>query len=102
MTKQELTSLINTSVFDNLTGEITPSTINNLLQQLLTKMLSAETYVLTFNTFADLQTYAFQDNVPVEIHVLNDEDKNQLDTAYVWTGRVLKWKAEINDAWQPA
>lgn len=101
MTKQEISNLLNSKIFDNLTGEITPTTINNMFQELLTKMLTAETFVLSFDTFADLQEYSFETGVPVEIHVLEDENKNQQDTSYVWTGRILKWRAEVTDVWQP-
>ena len=59
------------------------------------------TRTITLNTFADLQEYNFKSGVPIDINVLNDEDKGQQNTAYAWTGTTLKWRAEVNDVWQP-
>lgn len=59
------------------------------------------TRTITLNTFADLQAYNFKSGVPIDINVLNDEDKGQQNTAYAWTGTTLKWRAEVVDDFQP-
>ncbi len=56
---------------------------------------------ITVDTFADLQAYDFKPGIPVEINVVNDENKGQENTSYNWTGSVLKWNAEVEDAYQP-
>lgn len=55
---------------------------------------------ITLPTFAALQEYKFTKE-SVRINILNDEAKNQQNTAYNWTGSVLKWEAEIVDTFQP-
>jgi hypothetical protein len=61
----------------------------------------SNTQTITLDTFAQLQAYQFKSGVPVYINVLNDENKNQEDTSYSWTGSTLKWNAEVEDQWQP-
>lgn len=57
---------------------------------------------ITLNTFSELQSYKFKENIPVNINVLNDEDKSQTNTSYNWTGSILKWNAEVVDEFQPS
>lgn len=59
------------------------------------------TRTITLNTFADLQEYNFKSGVPIDINILNDENKVQQNTAYSWTGTTLKWRAEVVDDFQP-
>lgn len=56
---------------------------------------------VTVDTYADMQAYKFKSGVPAEITVVNDENKNRTNTFYKWTGSVLKWVPETDDAWQP-
>jgi hypothetical protein len=56
---------------------------------------------ITVDTYADVLAYNYTSE-PVRINVLVDEDKGQNDTAYIWTGTVRKWAAEVVDDNQPA
>ena len=57
---------------------------------------------ITLGNFLDLQNYKFKEGVPININVLNDENKSQTNTSYNWTGSVLKWNAEVVDNFQPS
>lgn len=55
---------------------------------------------VTLDTFAQLQSYDFT-STPTRFNIFNDEDKGQENTAYNWTGSILKWNAEVVDDFQP-
>ena len=69
-------------------------------------MINTNTFIsnsvqnITVANFSDLQAYAFSSQ-PLRINVVDDEDKGQQNTAYYWTGSVLKWAAEVEDDFQP-
>lgn len=56
---------------------------------------------LELGTYAEMMAYNFKEGVPITIHVLTDENKNQDNTTYKWTGSVLKWGAEVVNDDQP-
>ena len=80
-----------------------PLTIQQKVEYLLKSVSCLQNNAIlqeTLNTFADLQNYKFS-NKPVRFDILNDEDKDQENTAYFWNGTILKWSAEVEDDFQP-
>jgi hypothetical protein len=55
---------------------------------------------IIFNTYQDLLNYTFTSQ-PLDIDVIIDENKGQENTAYSWNGFKLKWKAEVENEYQP-
>jgi len=75
-------------------------TVNGISGKITNALTISGSKTITLNSFSELEEYEFTDT-PVNFNIIEDEDKNQENTSYNWTGSVLKWNAEVVDDFQP-